>query len=238
MGVAATAHAGVSGAIAEQHHELTGLDGQKRAAVGTAAVGVGARSGNVGRAVGAVVVQEAAGQVQQALHRVGLHLTLAHARGIVRGHGLVAVGLADALHLGRDGVQGLFPRDFLELALAALAHALERLVQAIGALQPTADGAAAQAGAQLGLAQLGRAGVVGLDVLDLAILDVALQRAAAAAVHRAVRPDDGVGNRLAGIGQLAGALGGRRASEQRRGAHGGCAQTGQRRTLHERATRH
>ena len=73
---------------------------------------------------------------------------------------------------------------------SALADALHGIVQAIGALKPTADGTPAQAGTQLGLVHCGIARVIGFHIRDLLVAHMTLQRARAAAIDRAMRPND------------------------------------------------
>ena len=143
-------------------------------------------------AVGPVIVQMAAGEVHEPVHHAIAHKARRDAGGVVHRHGLVAVGLANALHLACDGVDSLVPADLLELARSALADALHGIVQAIGALKPPTDGTPPQAGAQLGLVHCGIARVIGFHIRYLLVAHMALQRAGAAAIDRAMRPNDSV----------------------------------------------
>ena len=77
--------------------------------------------------------------------------------------------------------------DSLELAFAALADALHRIQQAVGAVQPTTHRTAAQAGTRL---EVDIARVIGLHVPDLAVFDMPLEHAVAAAVDVALAPRD------------------------------------------------
>ena len=234
-------HAGVAGGVAEQDHELAVGQGLEGALAPAPAVGV--QLGAEGeRAVGVVAVtgDHAAAEVEQAEPGVVHHDVLLDAGALLDEHGLVAVGLGDALELRGDGVEGLVPADLLVLALAALGalHALHGVVQAILAVDPATDGTAAQAGARLKAAEGGVAGIVGLHVGDLVVGHMALERTGTAAVHMAVRPDDLLvgGRGRAGLGEVV-ATGARRAAEHGRRADGGGPQAGQCGSLHERATR-
>ena len=140
---ARAAHARVGGAVAEEHHQLVVLQREQRAAT-AAAVGVGVGHGVLGGTVAAVVAQIAAHQVEQAKHNVLAERADAghHARALRHVYGLVAVGFLDAVELAHNGVERLVPGNLFELALAALADKLHGVIQAIGAAEPTANGAA------------------------------------------------------------------------------------------------
>lgn len=241
--MAVAGHASVAGGVAEHHHELA--VGQRLEGALTPAAAVGVQLGAEGqRAVGVVAVagDHAAAQVEQTEPGVVHHHVLLDAGALLDEHGLVAVGLGNALELGGDGVERLVPADLLVLALAALGplHALHGVVQTILAVDPATDGTAAQAGAGLEAAKGGVAGVVGFHGNDLIVGHMALQHAGAAAIHMAVRPYDLLvgGRSLAGggqVGTLGVALALGRAAEQGRAAHGGGTQAGQCGSLHERA---
>ena len=239
VGGAAAGHLRLAAVVAEQHDEL-GIGHIRRAVGLAAAVEPRQRLANLGRGAGAVGLQEAAIDAGQPLHEVA-NVAVLHARGVLHEHRLGTV-LVEHLLVGRgDSVDGLVPGDLLELALAALAHALQRRGEAIGVVDPAADGTAALAGMQLVIAVGIVAGVVGFHPGDLVIDHVEAQRAAALAVDGAVAPADLLVDRrgVAGFGELgvfgAGAL--RRAAEQRRGAYGSGPQAGQCGSLHERAAR-
>ena len=244
VAVAITGHAGVAGGVAEHHHELAVDQRLEGALAPTTAIGV--QLGAEGqRPVGVVAVasDHAAAQVEQTEPGVVHDHVLLDAGALLDKDGLVAVSLGDALELGGDGIQSLVPADLLVLALAALGalHALHGIVQAILAVDPAADGTAAQASASLETTEGSVAGIVRFHVGDLVVNHMALQHASAAAVHMAMRPADLLVDRrgVAGFGELgvsgAGAL--RRAAEQRRGAYGGGPKAGQCGSLHERAAR-
>ena len=234
VGRARTAGFGLDGVLAEHHDELGVHD--VRGVVGVAhAVEVGQRGRDLGGAVRAVASQAAAVHVDEAAEEPA-DVRGVHAARVVVPDGLGAVLVEDAGVVVGDHLVGLFPGDLLELALAALAHALHGVAQAVGVVEPAADRAAAQAGADLVIAELVVAGVVALDPGDLVVLDVQAQGAAALAVDRAVPPDDRLvgsallGGRLVCVGVLA---------EERRGParRRGGAQPGQRRSLDEAAAR-
>ena len=239
VGRAAAGHLRLAAVVAEQHDEL-GV-GHVRRAVGLAAAVEPRQSlADLGRGIRAVGLQEAAVDAGEALHEVA-DVAVLHAGGVLHEHRLGAV-LVEHLLVGLgDGIERLVPGDLLELALAALAHALERHREAVGVVDPAADGSAALAGAQLMVAVGVVAGVVSFHPGDLIVDNMEAQSAAALAVHRAVAPANFLIDRrgIAGLGELgvsgAGAL--RRAAEQRRGAYGGGPQAGQRGSLHERAAR-
>ena len=187
------AHAGFNGARAEHDHKLVVL---QRLIVATVAarfaIRIERRTHQLTVAVRTIVGKVAARKVQQTADRAGTPNAHGHARGVLQVHGLVAVLFANTLHLACDGVESLVPRDALELAFTALCtlRAFHGVVQALGALQPAASRAAAQASAHLRIGEIAGARVVGLDELDFPVLDVALPHAAATAVHGAMRVDD------------------------------------------------
>ena len=139
----------------------------------------------MGRVVGPLV-HEPAEQAEQTLAGIAPHRAV-HARSVVDEDRFVAVRFDDMVELVVDDLDRLFPRDALELALAALARTLHRVEQAVGAVQPAAHGATAQAGARL---QVVVTDVVRFHVRDLAVFDMPLEHAVAAAVHVALAPGD------------------------------------------------
>ena len=190
---AVAGHAHVVGREAEHDHQLAVLQRLERAVAPRRAVHVGVRAEADGRArIAAVARDLAAQQVEQTEERVVHHDVLFDARAFLHEHGLVAVLLGDARELARDGVKRLVPADALILAVAALraGHTAHRVVQAVVASQPAADGSTAQACAGLDVAEFRGAGGVRLHVGQLAVLHVALQHAGASAVDVAVRPHD------------------------------------------------
>ena len=225
-------HAGVGRIVAEQHdvlgvHEVGHLVVRPGVAVEERHL-----PGDLARGVVGVLAQIAAPQVHEAREHclVGMprlrHCAAQHAGAVLDVEGVVAVLLLDLLHGGGDEVDGLVPGDLLVLALAALGalDALQRLLDAVGAVDALAVGAAAHAGAHLvdlAGAELVVAVRINVDAHDLAVLHIGLQRAAAAAVHMACRPADGVViERIAASGGQAVCgrlllLGGRRAAGQR-----------------------
>ena len=234
-------HAGVGRGVAEQDHELAFGQGVERAGGPVLSIRIGQCSeGDGGTRVAAVALDLAAAQVEQAEERAVHHHVLLDARAFLDEDGLVAVSLLDARELARDGVEGLFPADALVLALAALGagHAAHGVVQTVGAVNPAADGAAAETGAGLERAEFRGPRRVAFDGDDLVVFDMALQRACSAAVHMAVGPDDlfvfgGLGRgALLGGALCLGCIG-----ECGRGLCGCQAQAGERRAGHERATR-
>ena len=77
----------------------------------------------------------------------------------------------------------------LKLALAALANALHRVQQAIGAVQPTTHGATAQAGTCLKIVV---SRIVGFHILHFAVFRMPLENAVATTVDIALAPRDGL----------------------------------------------
>ena len=127
------------------------------------------------------------GGVEGVRHHVAV-LLMAHA--VVAGHteervGLRPVGVHVVLHLLMDELESLVPGDALELAGAALAHALHGVLHAVGGVNALHGvGDAAQADTPVcGIGELG-----GLDLLDDVVLHIGLDAATADAVggaHRA-----------------------------------------------------
>ena len=236
VGVAAAAHARVGRTVPEHDDDLVVLKREEVARVRAAAIGVKAGPCDMRGAVGPVIVQMAAGEVHEPVHHAIAHKARRDAGGVVHRHGLVAVGLANALHLACDGVDSLVPADLLELARSALADALHGIVQAIGALKPPTDGTPPQAGAQLGLVHCGIARVIGFHIRYLLVAHMALQRAGAAAIDRAMRPNDSVLGRSP-FGFPLG-LRSRRTAEHGRASRSRRSEASQGRTLHERTARY
>ena len=227
-------------ARAEREDERGVLGGVERAAAeARCAVGVRHDHFHLHGAVVAVRSQATADAVHETRQRASRRG--AHARRVGDVHGLVAVLVDDALELAGDRVNGLVPRDLLELAFAALADALHGVVDAVGVREPAAVRTTAQAGARLHLVEAGVLARVGFHPGDLVVLHVELQAATAGTVDGAVAPRRGLldGLRRSGVAALR-AVGARRAAEQRHGtrAHRSRTQAGQRRALHERAARH
>ncbi len=235
VGGARAAGLRLAGVLAEHHDQLRIHD--VGVGVGRArAVQVRQRCGNLRRAVAAVAAQAAAVQVDEA-RQERADVAGVHARRVVVPNGLGAVLVEDALIVLGDEVVCLVPRDLLELSLAALARALHGVAQAVGVVDPTADGAAAQAGANLVVAVRIVAGVVALHPGDFVVLHVQAQRAPTLAVHRAVAPHHLLVHRRGGGVAASRILGFRGAGEQRTASQGGGTEPGERRTLHERAAR-
>ena len=208
------AHAGLGRAVAEHDHEVgcafrfgkrTRVDGIVRAEfrcgfaercvialfVKVRAAAVHERHDglqHVGRIVVALV-GVAAEQAQKALPALPSGAAV-HARGVVHVDGLVAVLFDSVLQLVGDGLDGLVPADFLELPFASLARALHGVHEAVGAVDPAAHGASAQAGAAL---QVAITQVVRFHIENLAVFRVPLEDAVAAAVDVALAPMDLVG---------------------------------------------
>ena len=230
------AHARVGRAVAE-HDDQVGLLGLRHgrgvhAVIGVAAVAVGV--GHAGlhhvRGIVGVALQVAAHQVRKAREQAACGG--GNAAAVVHVHGLVAVLVDGVLERVGDALVCLVPADLLELALAALALALHGLHEAVGRVDPAADGAAAQAGT--GLQPGGIAHVVRFGVDDLAVLHVPAQQARAAAVDDALAVDDLVSRRGAPVLGAFLALGG--AAVQRASGGPGQREPGER-ALHERAAR-
>ena len=142
----------------------------------------------MGRVV-VTLVHVAAEQGHEALDRHAARRAV-HSRRIVDVDRLVAILVDRRFQLLHDDVDGLVPADSLELALAALAHSLHGVHQAIGAVQPAAHGTTPQASTSL---QVRAPEVVGFHVLDFAVLGVPLEDAVSTAVHVALRPVDLIG---------------------------------------------
>ena len=172
------------------------------------------------------LVHVAAEQGKEALDRHATRRAV-HSRCVVDIDCLVAVFVDGRFQLLHDDVDGLVPADSLELALAALAHSLHGVHQAVGAVQPASHGAAPQAGAGL---QVRTPEVVGFHVLDFAVFGVPLEDAVSTAVHVALRPVDFIGrlgeSRCCRLEQRARRRG---SADGRQGAEGTC-------RLDERAT--
>ena len=202
------------------------------AVVGVAliAVGVGHAGLHHVRGVVRVALQVTAHQVRKAREQAARGGR--NAAAVVHVHGLVTVLVDGVLERIGDALVGLVPADLLELALAALAHALHGLHEAVGRVDPAADGAAAQAGT--GLQPGGIAHVVRFGVDDLAVLHVPAQQARAAAVDDALAVDDLVSRRGAPVLGAFLALGS--AAVQRASGGPGQREPGER-ALHERAAR-
>ena len=172
-----SAHARVCRAVPKHDEELSGL---KRPVV--AAIAAGVPIGMLGRlhhqpgAVVPILPEKPARQVEQTRDGIGPERVQAsHDAGALRNvHGLVPVRLPASLELACDGVERLFPADSLEVPLAALSHALHRIVQPIRALKPAPCRTPSQACSHLRLPELLIAGVIGLDIGDLAVLHMAL----------------------------------------------------------------
>ena len=115
-------------ARAEQQDELGVFGGGKgRSARLLAAVHIRRDARNLRGGIAVVEAQVAAHQVEHAVERT--RGGSRNARGVRHIHGLVAVGVDDLFELGCSRVDGLFPADLLELALAALAHTLHGIAQ-------------------------------------------------------------------------------------------------------------
>ena len=112
-----------------------------------------------------------------------------HARCIVYIDGFIAIGLNGVLQLIGNGRNCFIPADLLKLALAALANALHRVQQAIGAIQPTTHGATAQAGACLKIVV---SRIVGFHILHFAVFGMPLENTVATTVDIALAPRDGL----------------------------------------------
>ncbi|EPF17638.1 hypothetical protein HMPREF0201_01995 [Cedecea davisae DSM 4568] len=151
------------------------------------------------------MAQEAAVAIHQPGNQRGVrrgagYVAADHAGRVVDIDRFVTVLFNGFLQAAADEVKRLIPTDALELPFAALAHSLHRVIQAFRVVDATANGAPAQAGANLMIAIVIQPGIIGFDPVDLFIADVQAQRAAAAAVDRTGSPDhfiflgDGTGN--------------------------------------------
>ena len=107
-------------------------------------------------------------------------------------NGLVTVLVDNFFELRCRKIDGFVPRNALELALAALAGALHRVVDAVWAVHPTTISAAAKARTRLRLVEIGVLARVGVDPHNLVILHMELQAATARAVDRAMAPCRGL----------------------------------------------
>ena len=152
------------------------------------AVGVREGGGNLRRRVRTVVTQIPAHQVHQALPgAAGIDEALLTA-AVIPVDGFVAVLGADFLPALGDRFEGLLPGNAAELGVASFAHALHRVLEAVGRIEALTHAAALQAGADLAR----RAGVadriVGFDADDFSFLGKDAQGTAVAAVDDAGRP--------------------------------------------------
>ena len=183
------------------------------------------------RGIVGALVEVAAKQRKQAVARLA-HAGI-HAGSVVDVDGLGPVLAVDPLQLLGDDVGSFVPANLLELALATRAHALHRIQQAIGMIQPLAHAAATQAGTSLEVRVVSR--IVGFHVLNLAANRMPLEHAVAATVHIALAPSDLLfGCRFVGHGR-------RNVAEQLLGCRERAARCSQRpqcaRRLHERSAR-
>ena len=220
---AAAAHLVLNGVFAKLHHQLGVLDIGIRVAV---ALAVDERQGarDLRRAVRAVVAQAPAIEVHEALQEVADVFRL-HARRVLDEHGFGAVLVKHALVIVGDDAGGLVPRNLLELALAALAHALQRVLQAVLVVDQAANRTAAQACANLVVAVRVVARVVGFDAIHCVVFHMQTQRAAALAVHMARRPHARVpffGFAFVGMRRELFGVRGNRAARRQRGQSARC----------------
>jgi len=168
MRSARPAHARERRVGAEKHHQIgMGRFGKQRAGVvAVIAVQRHARRLQLHAAVVAIDAQVSAVTVHQPFERrAGAR---PYRRRIGKEHRLVAPlrhRVADAL---RNLIEGLIPTDRLELARPSRPHPAQRLIQAIGAAQPIAQGPTTQARAHLQIAGL-LVAAVGFRPEDLAL---------------------------------------------------------------------
>ena len=186
-------------------------------------------AGNLSRRIAIVEVEITSYRAQHAIERTRRRAR--HSRSVRNVHRLVTVLVNDFPQFGRSDLGSLVPADTLILALAALAHALHGIVDAIGMIHPTTIAATTQTGARLRIVEIRILAGVGVNPHHFVVLHVELQAATARAVDGAVAPGDlllAVGGRLGHaaaaerIGRSRAADGGQRAERSRR--------------LHERAT--
>ena len=207
-----SAHACFRGAVAEHHHKvgirfglakrtriyrIIGVERRRRLSernmvavfikIRGAAVHIRHNSQDHIRRVVVTLIYISAQKAQQTLARIARHGM--HARCIVYIDGFIAIGLNGVLQLIGNGRNCLIPADLLKLALAALANALHRVQQAIGAVQPTTHGATAQAGACL---EIVVSRIVGFHILHFAVFRMPLENAVATTVDIALAPRDGL----------------------------------------------
>ena len=175
------------GIVAEGHVELR--IGDLRDVGGRArAVGHREGGGDLGGRIGAVVLEIAAAEIEQAPPgAAGVDERLL-ARAVLPVERFVAVLLDGLAELVGDGLEGLVPGDALETAFAALADALHRVLEPVGTVEALAHVAALEAGAQLAHLAAVLHGVVGFDADHGAVLRVRAKRAALAAVDHAGGP--------------------------------------------------
>ena len=107
-------------------------------------------------------------------------------------YGLVTVLVDNFFELRGRKIDGLVPRNALELALAAFADALHRVVDAVWAVHPTTISAAAKARTRLRFVEISILARVGVHPHNLVILHMELQAATARAVDRAMAPCRGL----------------------------------------------
>ncbi len=113
------------------------------------------------------------------------------AGAVVQVDRFIAVIFNKAFHIVGDDVEGFIPADAFELALAAQANALHRVLQAIRVIDAAAHRATAQAGANLVQSFIVVVtGIIGLNIFDHAVDNVHTQRASAAAVDSTGAPDN------------------------------------------------
>ena len=139
-----------------------------------------------GPAITVIDAQAAAKEVHQPAGCLRAIDLVVAARAIGHEQSAVAIGIFDALHFARHGIQGFVPRDALELALAAFPHPLHRVLEPVGMVLAPQIGPPARAGTQLRCRQRIRP-VVSVEPGDDAppagvLLDVGHQQAAAAAI--------------------------------------------------------
>ena len=235
-----SSHASFSGAVAKHNHQVGVVCRfrERRAmhvVVRGELVSVHVRhaaQNHIGRVV-VMTLEVTSEAIQQT--RCGIARGGVHASGIHSMDGVVAVSINGVLQLLGDGVDSLVPGDLLELALAALAHALHGVQQAVGAVQPATHGAAAQAGTGLKVIV---AGVVGLHIENLAVARMPLEDAVAAAVDVALAPMNLIGGGLfASSGHLLVASLGLRCAAVERAAHSSCGSQACERAFDEGAAR-
>ena len=150
------------------------------------------------------MAQEAAVAVHQARHQRSVRggagdIAADNPGRVVDIHRFVAVVGHHVFQAGGDRVERFIPRDALELAFAAFAHALHRVVQTVRVIDAATNRTSSQAGAHLVIAIHILAGVIRFDPVHFVVADVQTQRTAAAAVDRAGAPHHGIFRRLDGV---------------------------------------
>ena len=185
VALAAAGEAGIQRTVAKGEIELAIHHFGHVTAVAASPVGVRHAFTNLSARIGAVLVEITPQHVQQAEIRRPPDDQLIGTRAILVINGLVAVLRDDPLERGGDRIKGLVPADALELALTALADALHRVFQALGAVEALAHRAPPYTGPDMGRTATVRTDIFRLDANDFAILDDNFQRTAATAVDDA-----------------------------------------------------